>query len=110
MIFQRFVEEVFAVIRSYQEAAATTCRIQNVRARLPDAERVYHVNNVFAGVVLTEFMPFFGADEFLKGVAKDVCGNLFEVKPINGSDYLVPGFHRVGPRQCTESSPFLFFW
>src|SRR5207302_1157673 len=75
-----------------------------------DTKSVHNVHDVFVGIVLPEFVPFFWADEFLKCVAENVGRNNLEVESINCGDGLIPSLHSIRAGESHERSPFFLFW
>src|SRR5580700_10431796 len=74
------VEPGLAMISAHQKAAGAAGRVKNRVFCLAKAKSIHHIHEVFVGVMLAEFVAFFGRDQSLKNAAQNVRADFSEVK------------------------------
>src|ERR1035437_4263876 len=99
-----------AMIGTNHKAASTTRRVQNYVFRLADAKGVHHVNQVFAGVMLAEFVAFFRRNQPLENAAQNVRADFLEIERAQFFQNRTPSVRREFVRKNQRTRPIVFGW
>src|SRR5207249_2427745 len=80
LVHRARIHQRLAMIGTDKKTAGAAGGIEHDGVMLANTKRIEHIDEVFTGVMLAEFVSLFGINEALENAAEDVAANLAEIE------------------------------